>query len=171
MYPIETVYELRVKGVLEDRWSAWFAPLEIFSQADETLIAGPIRDQSELFGTLLKIRDMGLPLISVTPARRPAFPMPFPQLTTERLLLREFNPGDAPMVLDILRRPEVNQWLETDPLQSIEEAQVRIRAHGLVQRWDGLALGDHPARAARAGDRIMRFLQRAAWYSDGGVRI
>ena len=151
MYPIETVYELRVKGVLEDRWSAWFAPLEIFSQADETLIAGPIRDQSELFGTLLKIRDMGLPLISVTPVRRPAFPMPFPQLTTERLLLREFNPGDAPMVLDILRRPEVNQWLETDPLESIEEAQVRIRARmGLFSdrmglRW-AITLREQPER-------------------------
>ncbi|MCU0486604.1 MAG: GNAT family N-acetyltransferase, partial [Anaerolineales bacterium] len=139
MCPIEMVYQFRVKGVLEARWSAWFAPLEIFSQADETLIAGPIRDQSELFGTLLKIRDMGLPLVSVTQARRLAFSMPFPQLTTERLLLREFNPGDAPMVLDILRCPEVNQWLETDPLESIEEAQVRIRARmGLFSDGTGL---------------------------------
>ena len=134
-------YEFRVKGVLEARWSSWFAPLEVVSQADDTLITGPIRDQSELFGTLLKIRDMGLQLISVMPLRLPVFSSPFPQLTTSRLLLREFAPGDAPAVLDILRRPEVNQWLETDPLQSLEEAQARIRSRmglfkdGMGFRW------------------------------------
>jgi ribosomal-protein-alanine N-acetyltransferase len=134
-------YEFRVKGILEARWSSWFTPLEINAQADETLIAGPIRDQSELFGTLLKIRDMGLQLISAAPARPPVFSSPFPQLITERLLLREFTLSDVSAVFDILRRPEVNQWLETDPLQSLEAAQARLRSRmglfrdGMGFRW------------------------------------
>ena len=64
----ETIYEIRVKGTLDASWSTWFAPLALVSQQDETLIVGPIQDQSELFGVLLKIRDMGLQLISVNSA-------------------------------------------------------------------------------------------------------
>lgn len=137
----QTVYKFCVKGILEARWSTWFAPLEVIPQTDETLITGPIRDQSELFGTLLKIRDMGLHLISVTPARVPAFSIPFPQLTTGRLLLRQFDLSDASALFDILRRPEVNQWLETEPLQSLEEVQTRLGARmglfrdGMGFRW------------------------------------
>ncbi len=147
----QTVYEFRVKGILEARWSSWFAPLEISAQGNETLIAGPIRDQSELFGTLLKIRDMGLSLISAAPARMPVFSSPFPQLTTERLLLREFTLGDAQAVVDILCSPAVNQWLETDPLQSLEEAQARIRSRmrlfidGMGFRW-AITLRQQPER-------------------------
>ena len=63
----ETIYEIRVKGILDSRWSAMFAPLELVPRQDETLIAGPIQDQSELFGVILKIRDMGLQLISINP--------------------------------------------------------------------------------------------------------
>jgi ribosomal-protein-alanine N-acetyltransferase len=144
-----SIYEFRVRGVLEAHWSSWFAPLEISAQADETLIAGPIRDQSELFGALLKIRDMGLQLISVTPARMPVLSSPFPQLTTPRLLLREFAPGDAPAVFEILRRPEVNQWLAADPLQSLDEVQARLRSRmglfkdGMGFRW-AIALCEQP---------------------------
>ncbi len=143
-------YEFRVKGVLESRWSSWFAPLEISAQAEETLITGPIRDQSELFGTLLKIRDIGLQLISAAPARLPVFSSPFPQLTTERLLLREFTLSDTQAVFDTLCSTAVNQWLETAPLQSLEEAQARIRSRmglfrdGMGFRW-AITLRQQPA--------------------------
>jgi ribosomal-protein-alanine N-acetyltransferase len=144
-------YEFRVKGILESRWSSWFAPLEISAQADETLIAGPIRDQSELFGTLLKIRDVGLQLISATPAHLPVFSVPFPQLTTEHLLLREFTLGDAQAVFDILCSPAVSKWLETDPLQSLDAAQARLRSRiglfrdGMGFRW-AITLRQQPER-------------------------
>ena len=144
-------YEFRVKGILEARWSSWFAPLEISAQGDETLITGPIRDQSELFGTLLKIRDIGLHLISVTPARLPFFSSPFPQLTTERLLLREFALSDAQVVFDILCSPAVTACLETDPLQSLAEAQSRLRSYinlfrdGMGFRW-AITLRKQPER-------------------------
>jgi hypothetical protein len=59
-------YELRVQGVLDDRWSAWFEGLRIASdQAGQTTITGPVTDQAALHGLLDKIRDLGLPLLSV----------------------------------------------------------------------------------------------------------
>jgi hypothetical protein len=52
--------------VLDGRWSAWFDGLRITSdQAGQTTIAGPLADQAALHGLLIKIRDLGLPLLSV----------------------------------------------------------------------------------------------------------
>jgi hypothetical protein len=59
-------YELRVQGVLEPRWSAWFEGLRVASdQAGQTTITGPVADQAALHGLLDKVRDLGLPLLSV----------------------------------------------------------------------------------------------------------
>jgi hypothetical protein len=59
-------YELRVAGELDSRWSAWFDGLEVSSdRVGETVIAGPVADQAALHGLLAKIRDLGLPLLSV----------------------------------------------------------------------------------------------------------
>ena len=60
------VYQIRVKGVLDNRWSEWFGGLKMAPQANgETLMTGPVADEAELHGLLNKIRDMGLPLLSV----------------------------------------------------------------------------------------------------------
>jgi hypothetical protein len=59
-------YELRVQGVLDDRWSAWFEGLRVSSdEPGQTTIAGPVTDQAALHGLLTKIRDLGLPLLEV----------------------------------------------------------------------------------------------------------
>jgi hypothetical protein len=59
-------YEIRVEGMLDERWSAWFDGMHITSQPDGvTAIAGPVTDQAALHGMLAKVRDLGLPLISV----------------------------------------------------------------------------------------------------------
>lgn len=60
------VYEIRIKGHLPDRWAADFAGL-ILTREDEgaTLFRGPLVDQAALYGLLRKLRDCGLPLISV----------------------------------------------------------------------------------------------------------
>ena len=61
-------YEIRVRGVLDSRWAAWFEGLQITSdQAGQTTIAGPVADQAALHGLLAKVRDLGLPLIWVPP--------------------------------------------------------------------------------------------------------
>jgi hypothetical protein len=61
------VYEIHVRDVLDNKWKDHFAPFNLTVKEDESLIYGIARDQAELFGVLLKIRDSGLTLISVTP--------------------------------------------------------------------------------------------------------
>ena len=58
-------YEVRVEGVLDDRWSAWFEGLQIHNQGGETILSGTLPDQSALHGILDKVRDLGLSIIAV----------------------------------------------------------------------------------------------------------
>ena len=61
-------YEIRLKGHLDSRWEAWFDGLSLTTSADgTTVIRGHVVDQSALHGLLQKVRDIGLPLVSVTP--------------------------------------------------------------------------------------------------------
>ncbi len=61
-------YEIRAKGHLDPRWAAWFDGLSLTREPDgTTVIHGPVLDQAALYGLLLKLRDLGLPLVSVTP--------------------------------------------------------------------------------------------------------
>ena len=61
------LYEIRIKGHLERRWAEWFDGLTLTSVSDgTTVIHGPVVDQAALHGLLRKVRDIGLPLISVT---------------------------------------------------------------------------------------------------------
>jgi len=62
-------YEIRVQGHLDTRWASWFDGLAIAHGRDgTTIISGPVADQAALHGLLQKIRDLGLPLISVNHA-------------------------------------------------------------------------------------------------------
>ena len=65
--PIQTiVYQIRLKGHLSHKWTEWFEGLTITLEEDgNTLLAGPVVDQSALFGLLKKVRDLGMPLVSV----------------------------------------------------------------------------------------------------------
>jgi hypothetical protein len=59
-------YRVRVQGILDQSWSAWFDGLEIAAQGNgETILAGLIEDQAALHGLLVKLHNLGLPLISV----------------------------------------------------------------------------------------------------------
>ena len=58
-------YEIRIKGILDQRWAAWFEGLRVTSDGHETVISGPVADQAALHGVLTKVRDLGLFLISV----------------------------------------------------------------------------------------------------------
>jgi hypothetical protein len=60
-------YEIRLKGHLDSRWAAWFDGLTLTHESDgTTLIHSPVADQAALHGLLQKVRDVGLPLVSVT---------------------------------------------------------------------------------------------------------
>ena len=59
-------YEIRIKGHFDDQWAAWFGGLTITREDNgETLLTGPVVDQAALHGLLRKVRDVGMPLISV----------------------------------------------------------------------------------------------------------
>lgn len=60
------VYQIRLKGRLSHEWSDWFDGMTITqADGDETLLTGLVADQAALYGLLRKVRDLGLPLISV----------------------------------------------------------------------------------------------------------
>lgn len=66
-------YVLRVSGHLDPHWSQWFAGLALAHEADGTTsLTGPVADQAELHGILSRVRDLGVVLISVTPAEPPS---------------------------------------------------------------------------------------------------
>lgn len=59
-------YEIRLKGHLDDRWADWFDGLTLTRDDDDTtLLRGPVVDQAALHGLLRRVRDLGLPLVSV----------------------------------------------------------------------------------------------------------
>jgi len=66
-------YEIRLKGHLDDRWTEWFEGLTITLEEDgDTLLTGPVIDQAALHGLLKKVRDLGMPLVSVSPVESEA---------------------------------------------------------------------------------------------------
>jgi hypothetical protein len=58
-------YEIRVAGLLDSRWAAWFDGLDVRGQGEQTVIFGLLTDQPALHGLLIKVRDLGLVLMSV----------------------------------------------------------------------------------------------------------
>jgi hypothetical protein len=60
------VYQIRLQGHLGQQWTAWFEGLTItLEENGETLLTGPVADQAALYGLLRKVRDLGMPLLSV----------------------------------------------------------------------------------------------------------
>jgi hypothetical protein len=59
-------YEIRLAGHLDARWTAWFDGLTVAYESDgSTVISGQVVDQAALHGLLQRVRDLGLPLVSV----------------------------------------------------------------------------------------------------------
>ncbi len=64
------VYQIRLRGHLGREWTNWFGGLTITLEADgDTLLTGPVVDQAALHGLLRRVRDLGMPLISVVPVQ------------------------------------------------------------------------------------------------------
>jgi hypothetical protein len=59
-------YEVRLKGHLDDRWANWFGNVTLMLEENgDTLLTGTVVDQAELHGLLKRVRDLGMPLLSV----------------------------------------------------------------------------------------------------------
>ncbi len=64
------IYEIRIKGHLGHLWTDWFAGMTITLEDNgNTLLTGPVVDQAALHGLIKKVRDLGMPLISVDPVK------------------------------------------------------------------------------------------------------
>jgi len=76
-------YEIRLQGRLSARWAAWFDGMTLTTADDAaTVLAGPVVDQAALHGVLQKVRDLGLPLISLTALDPDAHPAGTERKTT-----------------------------------------------------------------------------------------
>ena len=64
---LPTVYQIRIRGHVGSRWEDWFEGLTITLDGGDTLITGLVVDQAALHGLLKRVRDLGMPLVSVSP--------------------------------------------------------------------------------------------------------
>ena len=65
------IYQIRIKGHIGSQWRDWFQGLIVTPEEDgDTLLTGPVVDQAALHGLLKKVRDLGMPLVSVNPVQR-----------------------------------------------------------------------------------------------------
>lgn len=70
------VYQIRIEGHLGRSWTAWFTGLSIALEDNDTLLTGAVIDQAALHGLLRKVRDLGVPLVSVNRLETGPTPQP-----------------------------------------------------------------------------------------------
>ena len=65
----ENIYQIKIQGLLDQKWSDWFPGMEFRIEKGNTVITGPVADQAALHGILSQIRDLNLALLSVDQKR------------------------------------------------------------------------------------------------------
>jgi RimJ/RimL family protein N-acetyltransferase len=163
--PASTTYEIRVVGHLDDHWAATLGDLTLVRLDDGTTsLTGPVVDQARLHGVLARVRDLGVPLLTLrtldcagasagaeSPSRlstvRPALTG---TVSTERLTLRPATAGDAGATWAYRQLASVGEWLTEIPtdLEAYRATFTdpdRLAATVIVER-DGKLIGDFMLR-------------------------
>ncbi len=106
------VYQVRIGGRLGPRWEGWFEGMIVSQETNgETLLTGPVVDQAALHGVLTRIRDLGLPLISIMRIEPRALDVATPVATsvTERMDSSRTTSGHA----ELKNCPDVHHGKDT----------------------------------------------------------
>jgi RimJ/RimL family protein N-acetyltransferase len=148
-------YEIRVAGHLDDHWSVMLGDLTLTRCPDgTTTLIGPVVDQAQLHGVLVRVRDLGATLLGVrTPTGTsppPVEPALMHSLRTERLTLRPASADDADATWEYRRLDSVGEWLTEVPTD-LEAYRVTFAdparlANTVVVELDGDLIGDFMLR-------------------------
>jgi RimJ/RimL family protein N-acetyltransferase len=182
-----TAYELRVAGHLDDHWSAMLGGLTLARCPDgTTTLTGPIVDQARLHGVLVRVRDLGVTLLSLRalgpeaprePAPDDAVPPALAHpLRTERLTLRAGTAEDAETTWAYRRLASVGEWLTEVPTD-LDAYRVRFAEPGrlaatVIVEHDGAVIGDFMLRVedawaqAEVADRAVGTQAELGWVLD-----
>jgi RimJ/RimL family protein N-acetyltransferase len=152
------VYELRVRGHLDDRLASWLGDLTIVRNVDGTsTITASATDQSRLHGLLAGLRDLGAPLLSLQAVANPPPGLPW-VVVTERLSLRPGSVEDAEATWEYRRLPRVAEWLTEIPhnlatYRATFEDPGRLATTVLVE-LEGRVIGDFMLRVGDAWAQV-----------------
>lgn len=161
-----TTYELRVACHLDDHWAGTFGNLTLTRLADGTTsLTGRVVDQAQLHGVLARVRDLGVPLLTLRALEGPApsaanSPLPTEpstlarELRTERLVLRPGTPVDAEATWAYRRLEAVSEWLTEIPTDLHAYRATFTDPHRLattvIVEHDGAVIGDFMLRIENA---------------------
>ncbi len=154
--PAPAQYELRVEGHLDEHWSGWFDGLTLLRGGDgTTTLRGTVTDQAELYGLLVRVRDIGATLLSVSTTdtggchdgrmTSPLDVINWPA-RTDRLTIRLATMDDLEAIWAYRRLEEVSRWLTRAPA-TLEEFRAHYEdpvslAKTLVIELDGEVIGE-----------------------------
>jgi RimJ/RimL family protein N-acetyltransferase len=183
-----TAYELRLTGHLDDHWSGMLGDLALSRGADgTTTLTGPVADQAQLHGLLVRVRDLGVTLLSLRAitsntasraaemdgAMRPALAQP---LRTDRLTLRSGTVDDAYATWGYRRLEAVSEWLTEIPADLGAYRSTFAEPHRLaaavIAEHDGQVVGDFMLRVedgwaqAEVADQARATQAELVWVLD-----
>lgn len=170
------IYDVRVRGHLDDHWATWLGGFTLDRHLDgTTILTAEVADQAQLHGLLSGLRDVGIDILELRtgdprahePRREAAIPRP---LHTPNLRLRAAVPDDAKITWKYRQRAEINEWLTGCPetfagYRTLFNGPERLATTVVIELRGGPVIGDllfrrhdatsHTAVATRAAGQVV----------------